>query len=156
VAARPLPGDRAPDFAGVTTDGTPVSLKDFRGRKLVLYFYPRDDTPLCTRQACSLRDHNAEIAKRGAAILGVSTQDEASHRRFAAKHRLNFPLLADTDGAVGRAYGTIGGGGLLAAARALAGMAERVTFLIDEKGRIAHVIDRPDAARHAEEVLALL
>ncbi len=156
MAARPKAGDPAPDFSGVTTDGTPVSLADFRGRKLVLYFYPMDDTPGCTKQACSLRDHNAEIAARGAAILGVSTQDEDSHRRFTAKYRLNFPLLADRGGAVGRAYGTIGGGGLLAAAKALVGVSDRVTFLIDEKGRIAHVIDRPDAANHAEEVLALL
>ena len=94
-----------------------MSLKDFRGRKLVMYFYPMDDTPGCTKQACSLRDHNAEIAAKGAAILGVSTQDEASHRQFTEKYQLNFPLLADTDGAVGRAYGTIGGAGLLSAAQ---------------------------------------
>lgn len=149
-------GDPAPDFEGVTTDGTRVCLGDFRGRKLVLYFYPMDDTPGCTKQACSLRDHDAEIAARGAAILGVSTQDEDSHRRFTRKHRLNFPLLADKGGVVGRAYGTIGGGGLLAAAKAIVGMADRVTFIIDERGRIAHVIDRPDVAHHAEEVLALL
>lgn len=156
MAARPRAGDPAPDFSGLTTDGSPVSLADFRGRKLVMYFYPMDDTPGCTKQACSLRDHNAEIAAKGAAILGVSTQDEASHRKFTGKHRLNFPLLADKGGAVGRAYGTIGGGGLLSAARAIVGVADRVTFIIDEKGRIAHVIERPDVAHHAEEVLALL
>ncbi len=155
--ALPLkPGDPAPDFEGRTTDGSRVSLKDFRGKKLVMYFYPMDDTPGCTKQACSLRDHNREIAAKGAAILGVSTQDEASHRKFTEKYRLNFPLLADEDGKVGRAYGTIGSGGLLSAAKALIGMADRVTFVIDEKGRIAHVIDRPDVANHAEEVLALL
>lgn len=150
------PGDPAPDFSGKTTEGRPVSLKDYRGRKLVMYFYPMDDTPGCTRQACSLRDHNAEIAAKGAAILGVSTQGEESHRRFTAKYKLNFPLLADTDGAVGRAYGTLGGSGLLSKLKSAAGMADRVTFVIDEDGRIAHVIDRPDVARHAEEVLALL
>ena len=149
-------GDPAPDFEGLTTDGTRVALKDFRGRKLVMYFYPMDDTPGCTRQACSLRDHNKEIVAKGAAILGVSTQDEESHRRFTAKHKLNFPLLADVGGRVGRAYGTIGGAGLFAAAKALVGIADRVTFIIDERGRIAHVIDRPDVANHAEEVLALL
>ena len=149
-------GDPAPDFEGVTTDGTRVSLRDFRGRKLVMYFYPMDDTPGCTKQACSLRDRNADIAARGAAILGVSTQDEATHRKFTAKFGLNFPLLADKGGLVGRAYGTIGGAGLLSAAKALVGMADRVTFIIDEHGRIAHVIDRPDVANHAEEVLALL
>ena len=156
MGTRPKPGDPAPPFQGVTTDGTRVSLKDFRGRKLVMFFYPMDDTPGCTKQACSLRDHNTEIAARGAAILGVSTQGEASHRKFTDKHRLNFPLLADEDGAVGRAYGTLGGPGLFSAAKALAGIADRVTFIIDAKGRIAHVIDRPDVASHAEEVLALL
>lgn len=156
MGARPRPGEAAPEFEGITTDAAPVSLKDFRGRKLVLYFYPMDDTPGCTKQACSLRDHNAEIAARGAAILGVSTQDSDSHRRFAAKYRLNFPLLADRGAAVSRAYGAIGGAGLLAAARSLVGIADRVTFIIDENGRISHVIDRPDAANHAEEVLALL
>ena len=157
MARSPLKaGDPAPDFEGVTTDGARVRLKDFRGRRLVIYFYPMDDTPGCTKQACSLRDHNAEIAAKGAAILGVSTQGEDSHRRFTAKYRLNFPLLADEGGVVGRAYGTIGGGGLLSAAKALVGMTDRVTFIVDEKGRIAHVIDRPDVANHAEEVLALL
>jgi peroxiredoxin Q/BCP len=156
MAQRLKPGDPAPEFEGVTTDGKPVRLADYRGRKLVLYFYPMDDTPGCTKQACSLRDHNTEIVAKGAAILGVSTQDAASHRRFTEKFRLNFPLLADTGGKVGRAYGTIGGGGLFAAAKALVGMADRVTFVIDEKGRIAHVLDRPDVANHAEEVLALL
>src|SRR4030095_10764114 len=100
----------ARDFAGVTTDGSKVELKDFRGKKLVLYFYPMDDTPGCTAQACSLRDHNAEIRKKRAAHLGVSTQDAESHQRFTKKYNLNFPLLADTDRAVARAYGTIGGG----------------------------------------------
>jgi peroxiredoxin Q/BCP len=152
---RPQPGDPAPDFAGITTDGARVSLQDFRGRKLVLYFYPMDDTPGCTAQACSLRDHNAEIAAKGAAILGVSAQDAASHRKFTAKHRLNFPLLADTDRAVARAYGALGGG-VGGALRGMLGLAERVTFIIDAQGRIAHVIDAPDTANHAEQVLKLL
>ena len=150
------PGDPAPDFSATTTDGQRVALKDFRGRKLVLYFYPKDDTPGCTKQACSLRDHNAQIAAKGAAVLGVSTQDEASHQAFTKKFNLNFPLLADKDGAVGRAYGTLGGKGIMAKLMTAVGMAERVTFIIDERGRIAHVIDRPDVANHAEEVLAKL
>ena len=149
-------GDPAPDFEGTTTDGKRVQLKDFRGRKLVLYFYPMDDTPGCTKQACSLRDHNAEIAKKGAAILGVSTQNEQSHQAFTKKYKLNFPLLADTEGAVGRAFGTLGGGSLISKLKSAAGMADRVTFVIDERGKIAHVIDKPDVANHAEEVLALL
>ncbi|HLB15765.1 MAG TPA: peroxiredoxin [Burkholderiales bacterium] len=152
---RPKPGDPAPDFSGLTTDGARVSLEDFRGKKLVLYFYPKDDTPGCTAQACSLRDHNAEIKAKGAAILGVSAQDVASHERFTKKHRLNFPLLADTDRSVARAYGTIGGG-VGGALRGMLGLAERVTFIIDEKGRVVHVIDSPDTANHAEQVLKLL
>jgi peroxiredoxin Q/BCP len=149
-------GDPAPDFQGVTTDGKKVALKDYRGRKLVMYFYPKDDTPGCTKQACSLRDHNAEIAAKGAAVLGVSTQGEESHQKFTQKYRLNFPLLADTGGEVGRAYGTLGGSGLVSKLKSAAGMADRVTFVIDEKGRIAHIINRPNVANHAEEVLALL
>jgi peroxiredoxin Q/BCP len=154
--ARPKAGDTAPDFDALTTDGKRVSLKDFRGKKLVMYFYPRDDTPGCTKQACSLRDHNAEIAAKGAAVLGVSTQDEKSHQAFTKKFKLNFPLLADTDGKVGRAYGTLGGGGLISKLKSAAGMADRVTFVIDERGHIAHVIDKPNVGNHAEEVLALL
>jgi thioredoxin-dependent peroxiredoxin len=150
------PGDPAPDFTAKTTDGSTVSLADFRGKKLILYFYPMDDTPGCTAQACSLRDANKEIAAKGAAVLGVSTQDESSHERFTAKYRLNFPLIADTDRAVARAYGTIGGGGLLSAAKAMVGMADRVTFIVDENGKIARVIDSPNTKNHAEEVLALL
>jgi peroxiredoxin Q/BCP len=149
-------GDPAPDFQGVTTEGKKVALKDYRGKKLVMYFYPMDDTPGCTKQACSLRDHNAEIAAKGAAVLGVSTQGEESHQKFTKKYNLNFPLLADTDGEVGRAYGTLGGSGLVSKLKSAAGMADRVTFVIDEKGRIAHVIDKPNVANHAEEVLALL
>lgn len=149
-------GDPAPDFEGVTTDGKHVSLKDYRGRKLVMYFYPMDDTPGCTKQACSLRDHNAEIAAKGAAVLGVSTQGEQSHLAFTKKYNLNFPLLADTEGTVGRAYGTLGGGGIISKLKSAAGMADRVTFVIDERGKIAHVIEKPDVANHAEEVLALI
>jgi peroxiredoxin Q/BCP len=150
------PGDPAPDFRGVTTDGKPVALADYRGRKLVVYFYPRDDTPGCTKQACSLRDGAAQLAAKGAAVLGVSTQDERSHQAFTRKYHLNFPLLADTEGTVGRAYGTLGGSGVVDRIKTAVGMAKRVTFIIDERGRIAHVIDKPDVANHAAEVLALL
>ena len=150
------PGDPAPDFHATTTDGKPVSLQDYRGKMLVMYFYPKDDTPGCTKQACSLRDHEAEIKAKGAAVLGVSTQGEESHQKFTKKYNLNFPLLADTEGKVGRAYGTLGGGGLVSKLKSAAGMADRVTFIIDENGRIAHVIAKPDVANHAEEVLALL
>ena len=155
MGARPNAGDPAPDFSGETTDGSSVRLADFKGKKLVLYFYPMDDTPGCTAQACSLRDHNAEIRRKGAAILGVSAQDAVSHRKFTTKHKLNFPLLADTDRSVAKAYGVLGGG-LGGALRGMLGMAERVTFIVDERGRIAHVIDAPDTKHHAEQVLELL
>jgi len=153
--ARPKPGDRAPAFAAVTTTGERVNLADYRGRKLVLYFYPMDDTPGCTAQACSLRDRNADIAAKGAAILGVSAQDEDSHKRFTQKYGLNFPLIADTDNAVARAYGVLGSG-LFGVARSLAGAYQRVTFVIDETGKVVHVIDRPDTRAHGDEVLKLL
>jgi thioredoxin-dependent peroxiredoxin len=148
-------GDPAPDFAAPATDGSVLRLADFRGRKLVLYFYPMDDTPGCTKQACSLRDSNAEIAARGAAILGVSAQSPESHQRFTEKFSLNFPLLADTDLAVAKAYGVAGSGlgGLL---RSVVGVSERVTFIIDEQGRISHVIDDPNCPDHGAEVLAAL
>ena len=153
-------GDAAPDFSGTTTDGSKIALKDFRGKTLILYFYPKDDTPGCTAQACSLRDANTEIKKKGAAVLGVSTQNEDSHQRFAAKYNLNFPLLADTDKSVAKAYGAVGGnaggGGLMSAAMSLAGFADRVTFVIDPKGKIAHIINSPETKNHAEEVLALI
>ncbi|HKY02797.1 MAG TPA: peroxiredoxin [Burkholderiales bacterium] len=149
------PGDPAPKFRALSTQGHEISLDDFRGRKLVLYFYPRDDTPGCTAQACSLRDYNAEIEARGASILGVSSQDRLSHERFSEKYALNFPLLADTDRSVARAYGAIGGG-VVGAVRALLGVAQRVTYIIDERGRIAHIINRPDCSNHAAEVLRVL
>ena len=155
MGALPKTGDAAPEFQGVTTDGARVSLADFRGRKLVLYFYPMDDTPGCTAQACSLRDVNRDIAAKGAAILGVSSQDEASHKKFTAKYKLNFPLLADTDRTMAKAYG-VAGSGLFGVARALTGMNERVTFIIDEKGKVAHVLDDPNCPNHGEEVLKFL
>ncbi len=147
------PGDPAPDFAAPATDGRTLRLADFRGKKLVLYFYPMDSTPGCTKQACSLRDSSAEIARRGAVILGVSAQGEESHRAFSEKFSLNFPLLADTDLAIAKAYGVAGSGlgGLL---RSVVKVSERVTFIIDETGQIVRVIDDPDCADHGDEVLA--
>jgi len=148
-------GDPAPMFTATATDGGQIKLSDYLGTQLVLYFYPMDDTPGCTKQACSLRDHHQQILDKGAAILGVSTQDADSHQRFTEKYRLNFPLLADTDSAVAAAYGALGDG-LIGAAKSLLGVANRMTFIIDESGRIAHIIDKPDCANHAEQVLKLL
>jgi peroxiredoxin Q/BCP len=155
MATHLKPGDPAPDFAAPGTDGKLLRLTDFRGRKLVLYFYPMDDTPGCTKQACSLRDSNAQIAAKGAAILGVSAQGTESHQRFTEKFSLNFPLLADTDLTVAKAYGVAGSGlgGLL---RSVVKVSERVTFIIDEQGRISHVIDDPNCPDHGVEVLAAL
>lgn len=152
---RPKAGDPAPDFSCRATDGSTIKLSDFRGRKLVLYFYPMDDTPGCTAQACSLRDYNRDIAAKGAAILGVSAQDEASHQKFTAKHGLNFPLLADKGQKVAKIYG-VAGSGLFGIARGLAGINERVTFIIDEEGKVAHVLDDPKCSNHGEEVLKFL
>src|SRR5574340_492737 len=152
---RPKAGDPAPAFSGTTTDGEHVSLKDFLFCNLVLYFYPRDDTPGCTAQACSLRDHHADIAAKGAAILGVSAQGVASHQRFTEKYRLNFPLLADTGRTVAKAYGTAGSG-LFGVARGMLGMDERVTFIIDGNGIVSHVIDDPDTREHGAQVLRYL
>ena len=155
MSRMPRPGEPAPAFAGTTGDGHSVSLADYRGRTLALYFYPMDDTPGCTRQACSLRDHAGELAAAGVAVLGVSTQDAGSHRAFAAKYGLGFPLLADTGGEVGRAYGVLGGGafGWL---RSLLGWNARVTFVIDAQGIVSHVIRRPDVGHHAAEILKLV
>jgi peroxiredoxin Q/BCP len=152
---RPKVGDPAPDFSSHATDGGTIRLADYRGKKLVLYFYPMDDTPGCTAQACSLRDFNRDIAAKGAAILGVSAQDEASHQKFTARHKLNFPLLADKGQKVAKAYG-VAGSGLFGIARGLIGMNERVTFIIDEQGKIAHVLDDPNCPNHGEEVLKFL
>jgi len=149
------PGDPAPEFAAPATDSHLLRSTDFLGRKLVLYFYPMDDTPGCTKQACSLRDTSASIAARGAAIVGVSAQGSESHQRFTEKYNLNFPLLADTDLKIAKAYG-VAGSGLSGLLRSVAKVSERVTFIIDESGRISHIIDDPDCPDHGEEVLALL
>jgi thioredoxin-dependent peroxiredoxin len=149
-------GDLAPTFRGQSTDGTELSLADYRGKKVVLYFYPMDFTPGCTMQACSLRDHYREIKEKGAEVIGVSTQDVTSHRRFAQANNLGFPLIADPDRAIAKSYGVIGGGGLFAITKALLGVADRVTFIIDEQGIITHIIGIPNSWNHAEEVLALL
>lgn len=155
MATHLKPGDPAPEFAAPATDGRLLRSTDYLGQKLILYFYPMDDTPGCTKQACSLRDANARIAARGAAILGISAQDSESHQRFTEKFNLNFPLLADTDLKIAKAYGVAGSGlgGLL---RSVVKLSERVTFVIDEQGRISHIIDDPDCPDHGDEVLALL
>ncbi len=145
------PGDSAPDFSGTTTDGSAVSLADFAGRWLALYAYPKDDTPGCTRQACSLRDGWAELSAAGVAVLGVSPDDAGSHERFRGKYSLPFPLLADTDRSVLTAYGVWGEKTLYG--RKSIGVT-RTTFLIAPDGTIAHVFRRPNVDDHAAEILA--
>lgn len=146
-------GDTAPDFTLPDQAGTPVSLSGFRGRTVVLYFYPKDNTPGCTNEACSFRDHYAALQEKGVVVLGVSPDSEASHQKFASKHDLPFPLLADTDHAVAEAFGAWGEKSLYG--RKFMGLL-RSTFLIDGAGVIRHVWKKPKTAIHAEEVLAKL
>lgn len=144
------PGDAAPPFAGTTTDGATVSLADFAGRWLALYAYPKDDTPGCTRQACSLRDGWADLTAAGVSVLGVSPDDVPQHERFAEKYDLPFPLLADPDKTVLTAYGVYGDKTLYG--RLTRGVT-RTTFLISPDGTIAHVFRRPNVDDHASEIL---
>jgi peroxiredoxin Q/BCP len=143
-------GDTAPAFTTQDTTGKTVSLADFRGKKVVLYFYPKDDTPGCTKEACSFRDHAAEIRAKGAEVLGVSSDGVEAHQKFTSKLKLNFPLLADADHAIGKAYGTIGG------AFGILGWSRRWTLVIDEKGKVGHIFDKVDPTTHVDEVLAVL
>ena len=126
-------GDPAPDFTLPTTDGTPFHLAGQRGRALVLYFYPKDDTPGCTAEACSFRDQYQDFQDLGAEVVGVSSDSEASHQKFTQKHRLPFPLLADADGQVRKRYQV---------PRALLGLLPgRVTFVIDKQGIIQYIFN---------------
>ncbi|HEX7175260.1 MAG TPA: thioredoxin-dependent thiol peroxidase [Pyrinomonadaceae bacterium] len=143
-------GGQAPDFATRDTDGNEVSLSDFRGQKVVLYFYPKDDTPGCTKQACSIRDSFSEFEERGIKVLGVSLDDQASHRKFADKYELPFTLLADTDHSVADAYGVYGEKEFMG--KRYMGV-DRKTFLIDEQGRIRKVFNKVNVEEHADEVL---
>lgn len=139
-------GDQAPGFALPDQDGRTRSLGEFRGKWLALYFYPRDDTPGCTRQACAFRDDRHKLAALGAEVVGVSVDDVESHLDFAKEHRLPFPLLADARGAVAARYGSIRNFGLFKLAR-------RNTFLIDPEGRIAKVYLSASASKNSQEVL---
>jgi peroxiredoxin Q/BCP len=146
-------GQRAPDFTLEADDGVKVSLGQFRGKRVVLYFYPEDDTPGCTREACDLRDSSAEIRGLGAEILGVSADSVPSHRKFKAKHRLPFRLLADVDRKVIRQYGVWGEKQMFG--RKYMGIV-RSTFLIDEKGRVAKVWFKTRVPGHRDAILAAL
>ena len=144
-------GTKAPEFALNTHDGSETSLSALlQNGPLILYFYPADFTPGCTKEACSLRDHGADLRAKGAEVLGVSTDSVASHQRFTKKHDLTFPLLADTDKKIAKAYDAIGG------ITGMLGLSKRVTFIIDEEGKIAHIIDSVKTGRAGLQVLDLL
>jgi peroxiredoxin Q/BCP len=143
-------GDAAPDFEARDAEGNVVRLSDLRGQKVVLYFYPKDDTPGCTKEACSFRDAFAEFGRRGIKVLGVSLDDERSHRKFADKYKLPFTLLADTDHAVAEAFGVYGEKQFMG--KKYMGV-DRKTFLIDEQGRLKKVFDKVNVEEHADEVL---
>jgi peroxiredoxin Q/BCP len=146
-------GDRAPDFNLTTGDGESIHLADLKGKPVVLYFYPRDNTPGCTIEACSFRDLSPEFEKRGAIVYGVSTDSVQSHTKFTQKYGLNFPLLSDPDHAVTEAYDSWGPKKFLG--REFLGV-RRNTFLIGKDGKIARVWEGVKPAGHAEEVLQAL
>ena len=141
-------GDKAPDFEGFTSDGGKLGLNDFLGKKnVVLYFYPRDDTPGCTKEACSFRDNLGSVRNLGAEIIGVSLDSVESHKKFATKYSLPFPLISDKEKRIATAYGVLKENG---------GSASRVTFIIDKSGKVAKVFPKVDVTKHSEEVLEAL
>lgn len=144
------PGSPAPDFETRDQHGKPVRLSDYRGKKVVLYFYPKDDTSGCTAQACSLRDNYDALRQAGYEVLGVSVDGEKSHQKFISKYELPFTLLADTDKQVVEAYGVWQEKSMYG--RKYMGTV-RTTFLIDEAGVITDVIEKVDTKKHAEQIL---
>jgi peroxiredoxin Q/BCP len=146
-------GQEAPDFELTSDSGERVRLSQFRGRPVVLYFYPKDDTPGCTKQACGIRDNYGDFEERDAVVLGVSPDEESSHVKFKEKHGLPFTLLADPDHEVSERYGVWGERSF--AGRKYMGI-ERSTFLIDPDGRVAKVMRRVKPDTHVEKVLAAL
>jgi peroxiredoxin Q/BCP len=147
------PGDAAPDFTAMTQEGNMISLADLRGKHAVLYFYPRDDTPGCTKEACGFRDAFSEFSKKGVLVLGVSTDSVKKHAKFAAKYKLPFPLLVDEDKQIVSAYGVWGEKRFMG--RKYQGT-HRVTFLIGPDGKIKQVWPAVKPEEHAEEVLSAI
>ena len=143
------PGQKAPDFTVSTDAGKKVKISDFKGKKIVLYFYPKDDTPGCTKEACAFRDGISEIRKRGAVVLGVSPDSVESHKKFRDKYELNFPLLADTDKKIVEAYGVWKEKSMYG--KKYMGV-ERTTFVIDEAGKISHIFRKVKVEQHYDEV----
>jgi thioredoxin-dependent peroxiredoxin len=153
ASAGPKVGQKAPDFTSVNDAGQKVKLSDLKGKKVVLYFYPKDDTPGCTAEACAFRDGIDEIKSRGAVVLGVSADSVDSHKKFKNKFDLNFSLLSDADKAMIQAYGVWKEKSMYG--RKYMGI-ERTTFIIDEQGKISHIFPKVKVAEHYEEVLDAL
>lgn len=143
-------GDKAPDFSVVNEQGEVMGLDDFKGKKLVLFFYPEDNTPTCTVEACNLRDHYAGLKKKGFEVIGISANHERSHLKFIEKHQLPFHLLADTEMKMIRDYDVWGKKTVFG--KTYKGLV-RTTFVVDEKGRIAKVIRDVQAKDHARQIL---
>jgi len=143
-------GQKAPDFTVLNDAGQKVKLSDFRGKKVVLYFYPKDDTPGCTAEACAFRDGIDEIKGRGAVVVGVSADSVESHKKFKGKFDLNFPLLADTDKSIVQAYGTWKEKSMYG--KKHVGI-ERTTFIINEQGKISHIFPNVKVEDHYDQVL---
>lgn len=144
-------GDKAPAFTGIDQDGKKVSLADYKGKKLVLYFYPEDDTPTCTIQACNLRDNHAMLLKKGFEIVGVSPDDPAKHKKFEKKFKLPFTLLADPTHKILEKYGVWGEKQMFG--NHYMGV-HRTTFVLDERGIIRKIFLRPKNKEHAQEIIA--
>lgn len=143
-------GDKAPDFKGKDQDGKPVSLKDFKGKKLIIYFYPKDDTPGCTAEACDLRDNYSALKKKGYEIIGISADDENKHKKFIEKYKLPFPLIADVDKKIIKVYNVWGQKKFMG--KVYDGIV-RTTFVINEKGEIENVISKVDTKNHTQQIL---
>ena len=146
-------GKKAPDFAAVDDQGKAVSLKELQGKKVVLYFYPRDDTPGCTKEACAFRDGIAQIKKKGAVVLGVSADAVASHEKFKKKFNLNFPLLSDPDKKLSQGYGAWKEKSMYG--KKYMGI-ERTTVIIDEQGKVARLFPKVKVDGHFDEVMEAL
>ncbi|MES2701192.1 MAG: thioredoxin-dependent thiol peroxidase [Bacteroidota bacterium] len=147
---KPEPGQKAPAFTATDQDGKTHSLKDYKGKKVVLFFYPQDDTETCTKEACNLRDNYHELTQRDIVVLGVSPDDEKSHKKFEKKYSLPFTLLADTNQKILKAYGVWDWKTFMG--RTYIGV-HRTTFLINEKGKVDHVIEKVVSKTHAEQIL---
>ncbi|MES2826546.1 MAG: thioredoxin-dependent thiol peroxidase [Bacteroidota bacterium] len=146
-------GQKAPEFNAKDQDGNTVSLGQFAGKKVVLYFYPKDDTPGCTAEACDFRDNYQGLVDKGIVVLGVSIDDEKSHKKFITKHKLPFTLLADTEKHIVEAYGVWGEKSMYG--KTYMGT-NRKTFIIDEQGNIAHIINKVDTKNSTAQVLELI